>query len=270
MKGPDELRNILRSARPSGQDDTDPAIQAARDAAASMPVIVGEIAAERVADAAIARAVREVAPPPGLEGRLIDAVRATRRQAEPQQPWPVLTRTSTVGTSTAARGWNRRQWLGWAAAAAVSAVTGGLIGLRQRKEFTLENLTRHLMAITRSGVALSFMSMNRAAVLNWMHRTRAPRAEELPPSLDAIGRKGCHVYYIAGHAVSLECFVFPDMRELHLFATPAASLRGAPTAGQPPSVLQREEFTIGIWTHGKVAMVIVTREALADLRALLA
>ena len=272
MNEPDDIRDLLRAARPSGQDDADPAMQAAREAAARDPALAAKLAAERRTDAEIARAVRAVEPPAELEAHLLTALRAARQQTEP--PPELETRVlealhTTRAATTEATATSRRNWLAWAAAAVTAALAGGAAWWRQRPTFTLAALTARLTTIAREGVTLSLMSMDKAAVAAWLRDARAPRIGLLPPKLDALGRKGCHLYDIEGHPVSLECLVLANMQVLHLFTTPATELRDPPPTGQPPAIAARDGFTVGVWTREGLTLVLISEEPPATLQALL-
>jgi hypothetical protein len=265
---PDPLRDLLRAARPSGQDDADPDVQAAR--AASDAATQTALDAERAGDAEIARALRSVEPPAELEARLLTAMRAARAQVDPppQLEAQVIAAVRTARSDEPAP-IARRQWLGWAAAAAVVAAASGVLWWRERR-LPMTRLTARLLAIVREGVTLSLMSMDRSAVAAWLRDAHAPRSAQLPPRLEALGRKGCHLYDIEGRPVSLECFVLPSMGVLHGFTTHTALLRGAPADGAAPTVVAGTGLTVATWSRGGHTIVLVGEETPETVRALLA
>ena len=92
----DESMELLRAARPSGQDDADPAMAAARSALAGDAALTAELAAERLSDAAFAHALQSAEIPENLPHRLIAAMRAGRTVAEPPAGTEVRTAVPPV------------------------------------------------------------------------------------------------------------------------------------------------------------------------------
>jgi hypothetical protein len=245
---PEAIRNLLRAARPSGKDDDDPEIRAAREAADD--ALRAELEEERGFDDAVARDFRSNGPPPDLEERLIAAMRAARAE-DLRQPVVVT----------------RRSWLGWAAAASVAGAAGTAWWLVGRGT-SYDDLVARLAAISKAGITLSLMSMDRQEVGEWLAQAGAPRPDGLPAALDALPRKGCHLYDIEGRPVSLECFLLPDMRQLHLFATATRGLRGAP-AETGLEVTTVAGLTSGAWSRDGRTMVLLSEETPATIEDLL-
>jgi hypothetical protein len=266
---PDPLRDLLRATRPSGQDDADPEVQAAR--AASDAATQTALDAERAGDAEFARALRSVEPPAELEARLLTAMRAARAQVDPppQLEAQVLAAVRTARTDELAPV-ARRQWFAWAAAAGVAAIAGGAVWWQRERRLPMARLTARLTAIVHGGVTLSLMSMDRTAVAAWLRDTGAPRSAQLPPALENLGRKGCHLYDIEGRPVSLECFVLPSMGVLHCFTTHTALLRDAPADGAAPTIVADAGLTVATWSRGGHTIVLASEEAPHIVRALLA
>ncbi len=264
----EEQLQLLRAARPSGQDEHDADVAAARAAAAQDGDVLAQLDAERRTDLAMQDALQSVAPPAGLESALLTAMRAARGAVEP----PAALRESVITAVQLPRrpDLSRRRWIGWSAAAAAAVAAGGAWWWRKAHAFTMQQLSEELAAITKKGVTLSLMSMDKSAVVGWLNDHQAPRADSLPDKLDALPRKGCHLYDIAGHPVSLECLLLPGMRELHLFATPAAGLADAPAAGGAAEVRDFADRTLATWTRGAQTMLLFCHEPAAEVRALLA
>ena len=243
---------MLRAARPSGQDDDDARIRAAREAAD--PALLAEIEEERAFDDAVARDLRSNEPPPGFEEQLIAAMRAAR-----EKPTPAVVPAARV---------TRRAWIGWAAAASVVGGAGAwwwTVGRATRFDDLVDQLAR----ISKDGIELSLMSMDRVEVGDWLSQAGAPRTASLPDSLDVLPRKGCHLYDIEGRPVSLECFLLPGMRQLHLFTTVSRGLRGAPD--DPGSrIASVNGLTAGSWTHDGKTMILLSEETPATIAELLA
>jgi hypothetical protein len=248
---PEDLRSVLRAARPSGKDDDDAQIRAAREAAD--PAMLAELAEERVFDDAVARDLRSNEPPADFEAQLITAMRAARAQ-------PSL---AVVPPSRL----TRRSWLGWAAAASLAGGAGTWWWTAGRAT-RFDDLVDRLAKISKEGVTLSLMSMDRLEVGDWLSQAGAPRTASLPESLDVLPRKGCHLYDIDGRPVSLECFLLPGMRQLHLFTTATRGLRGAPGEAQP-RIAAVGGLTAGSWTRDGKTMMLLSEESSATITDLL-
>lgn len=251
---PEDIRRIARAARPSGKDDHDPEIRAALEALADHPELAAELEAERLNDLAISESYLHTEPPADLEQQLLETLRQTRK-AEKEAAAPKIA------------AFTRRSWLGLAAAAAVT--TGGALWWRQSQLLPLNKLVTDLADISRNGVTLSLMSMQTDEVVDWLVENQAPRADALPNDLDALGRKGCHIYDIEGHRVSLECFLLPGMRELHLFTTPRTKLSGAPSPSDAKKIQKEGELTAAIWSQGENTMILLSAVPKNEVSALL-
>lgn len=251
---PDDIRRIARAARPSGKDDHDPEIRSALEALADHPELAAELDAEREWDRQITEEHHQLQPPAQLEDQLIAALRDARKGAPAENPKVVS------GHFT------RRAWIG--AAAAAIAVTAGGVWWRSRL-LPMKQLVNRLADESRQGVTLSLMSMQTDEVVDWLSANDAPRADSLPPALEALGRKGCHIYDIEGHQVSLECFLLPGMREIHLFTTPNSGLSGEPSPADGIRFQQEGELTAALWSQGRNTMVLVSEAAEQELRPVL-
>jgi len=271
----DPIRDQLRAARPSGQDDADPDVRAAREASAADAELQEMLRREREADAAIGRALRSVEPPADLEARLLTAMRAARAQITPPPDLEAqvieAVRTNrdreTLAPEVASH-WSRRQWFGAAAAAIAAVCAGGALWWQRQSRMPMAFLTARLTTIASEGVTLSLMSMDKQAIAAWLRTAGAPRSAHLFPKLDALGRKGCHLYDIDGHPVSLECLVLANMSVVHCFTTPSSGLRDAPPTSRPASVRTEDGFTVASWSHADQTIVLVSEESAAIVQAL--
>lgn len=262
----EEQLQILRAARPGGQDEHLPEVAAARRAAEATPEWLPHLEVERRNDLAMQDALRQVDPPAELEQALRAALRTERGiTGQPLSPPNSEGRVAAFPASIP-----RRRWLGWGAAAAASLTLGSAWWWWQFRAFSMRRLSDHLAEITRRGVTLSLMSMNKDEVVAWLRDKQAPRADIWPSKLDALGRKGCHLYDIEGHPVSLECLLLPGMRELHLFATPSVGLLDPPKDGLPAEVRSFRERTLATWTRGSQTMLLFSEEPPKEMALLLA
>ncbi len=281
----EEQLQLLRATRPSGQDEHEADVAAARAAVAQEPALVEQLQTERDLDLAMLDSLRGVEPPAGLESALLTAMRAARGVAEPPSHLreSVLAAVQLPAAPVAAKRkskppsapitraeFTRRAWITGAAAAGFAMLGGAALLWRRDHAFSMRRLTAKLAFITKSGITLSLMSMDPKAVNRWLSSHDAPRPNSLPEKLNALGRKGCHIYDIELHAVSLECFLLPDMRQLHLFSTHAADLTDAPEEGQPVSIESAHGRTLATWTKDGATVFLFSEESAEDIRALLA
>jgi hypothetical protein len=264
----EEFRQRLRAARPSGQDERDPDVSEARAAAADDPAAVAALEQERVADVHFARALQSAPVPPDLEARVRAAVRAVQlAEASPGEPArPVVPVTFPATRSESP---TRRRWLAWAGAAAAATAAGLAWWRRGPARLSLDRLATELATISTRGVTLSLMTMDKDAIVTWMRDQSAPRADSLPPKLDALGRKGCHVYTVAGHPVSLECFMWPDGEVMHLFSTESDRLVDPPLAGAPARAVSAPGHAALSWAEGRWTLMLLGHKPLEQIQSLL-
>ncbi|MFN0125309.1 MAG: hypothetical protein ACKV19_01325 [Verrucomicrobiales bacterium] len=264
----EEFRQRLRAARPSGQDERDPDVSEAREAAADDPAEVAALEQERVADVHFARALQSAPIPPDLEARVRAAVRAVQK-AETSPSEPDQSALPARFPAAQSVGPTRRRWLAWAGAAAAVTAAGLAWWRRWPARLTLDRLATELAAISTRGVTLSLMTMDRAAIATWMRDQSAPRADTLPSKLDALGRKGCHLYTVAGHPVSLECFMWPDGEVLHLFSTESDRLVDPPLAGAPAREVIAPDHAALTWAEGRWTLMLLGHRPIEEIQALL-
>lgn len=268
----EEQLQLLRSLRPLGQDDHEAGVPEARAAAESAGLSI-HLDDERQTDIALRAALSQIEPPAGLEDAMRTAMRAARGIGEPpaelrESLLSAVRLPKTFETVSDAR-MTRRRWLGWGAGIAASLAVGGKWWW-DTQAFTVRKLTRELTAITRKGISLSFMSMDKVAVGDWLKSNNAPRLNRLPENLNALGRKGCNLYVIAGRSVSLECFLLPDMRQLHLYTTPSSGLVDPPTDGALAEFASDGDLTLFFWATGGQTMLLVSHESEDLVRQLIA
>jgi hypothetical protein len=268
----EEQLQLLRSLRPHGQDDHEAGVPEARAAAEKAGVSI-HLDDERQTDVALRSALAQIEPPAGLEDAMRIAMRAARGIGEP----PVELRESLLSAVRFPKApelvsdprMTRRRWLGWGAGIAASLAVGGKWWWDTRA-FTVRKLTGEVTAITRKGISLTLMSMDKVVVGDWLQSNNAPRIDVLPEKLDALGRKGCHLYDIDGHPVSLECFLLPDMKQLHLYCTPSSGLFDPPTAGTPAEFVSEGDLTLAIWAKGEQTLLLISHESAELVRTLIA
>jgi len=157
-----EQYQLLRALRPSGEDGSDPQVAAAFAAAQLYPDILKQLAEEQKIDCTLRAALAQVEPPADLAANLFTAMRAARGSVEPPDSLEE-TVLSAVKMPAPVSGnppsFSRRQWLGFATAAAAALVAGSTYWWRFLA-FTMSHLTRQLATISAEGVKLSLMSMD--------------------------------------------------------------------------------------------------------------
>ena len=265
----EEQLQLLRSLRPQGQDEHEAGVPEARAAAEDAGLTV-HLDDEHQTDLAMRGALGQIEPPAGLEDILRIAMRVARGGGEPpaellesgisavrlpQSPLPV-TRQS------------RRRWLGWGVGIAASFAVGGKWWW-ETQAFTLRRLTGELTAITRRGISLSLMSMDKEAVRDWLAKNDAPRLAVLPAKLNELPRKGCHLYEVEDRPVSLECFLLPEMRQLHLYTTPSAGLMNPPAAGAGVAITRDRDLTLATWAQEGQTLLLISHETPELVRSLI-
>ena len=244
---PEEL---LAAARATGKDDPELGIgELLRD----HPELGSEFDAIRRADQIAIEAMAEVAIPDGLEEQLVGLLKQTRQAACQEEPAPAA--PEIVGFPR--RDTSRRNWLAGAAAVVLGS-TGGWWFFADRRRPSFDTLLAALARKSREGVTLSLMSMDRTEVIGWLTSRKAPRASRIPGGLDALPRKGCHIYQIEGRQVSLECFLLPEMRELHVFTTPTDDFRNLPPEGTEPILKTIDGLTAALWQREGLVIALLT------------
>jgi hypothetical protein len=265
----EEQLQLLRSLRPHGQDEHEAGVPEARAAAGHSGLTV-DLNKERENDLAMRSALGQVEPPAGLEDTLRIAMRAARGIGEPPAELreSVLSAVRLPQSSVPAARQSRRRWLGWGVGIAASLAVGGKWWW-ETQAFTLRRLTGELTAITRKGISLSLMSMDKVAVGDWLTANKAPRLTVLPPKLNELPRKGCHLYDIDGRPVSLECFLLPEMQQLHLYTTPSAGLVNPPASGAGVKITRDGDLTLATWAAEGQTLLLVSHEAPELVRSLI-
>ncbi len=265
----EEQLQLLRSLRPQGQDEHEIGVPEAR-AAAEDAGLTADLENERENDLAMRSALGQVEPPAGLEDSLRIAMRAARGIGEPPAELreSVLSAVRLSRPATPAARQSRRRWLGWGVGIAASLAVGGKWWW-ETQAFTLRRLTGALTAITREGISLDLMSMDKVAVGEWMAANNAPRLAALPLKLNELPRKGCHLYDVEGRPVSLECFLLPEMQQLHLYTTPSAGLVNPPTARAGVTLTRDGDLTLATWTAEGQTLLLVSHEAPELVRSLI-
>jgi len=245
---PDEVKNTLAARRPDGRDDTDPVIAAALAAARRDPALAALAERERASDAALAAALRDVAPPPGLR----EAILAGRAPAAPV-PVPVVWWRSARGL---------------ALAAGLALVAG--LGVWQ----TLPRATPDLATLAAAARAEYATPEHAPLVLGGGGRLRellADPARPLTAGLDLdfaqLRAAGCRRLQIAGIEVLEICFTRGETDEYHLYIARRGAL--APARLDGPLIASTDGVATATWTDAEHAYVLLIEDDPAKLRAVL-
>lgn len=274
----EEQLQLLRAARPNGQDDDMPAVAEAREALARAgDSSLDWLKSERAVDLKMMASLGQVDPPPDLKAAILTAMRAARGTAPTPVHLlePVLSTVRYSGAQTPQDSFknvvpiSRRRWLGWSAGAAAAAAFGGIWVWRRATTTPMANLTAALEAITAKGLELGLMSSDKAAIMGWLRERRAPRLGEFPVKLDNLERKGCQIYDIQGHSVSLECLLLPGMRQLHLYSTDSSGLADSPASGVAAVVKSYDDRTLATWSQADLTLWLFSQEKPDVIRELL-
>lgn len=257
----EEQYQLLRSLRLDGQDDQEPGVAEARRAAVAAG-LTDDLVAMRQSDLAMRSALAEIAPPAELALSLQAAMRealhpSTSDEVADGENGNLLLQ---VEEQRSVAKFSRRKWLGVGAGLAASCAIGGKLWW-DLQAFTLDRFTREIVSITRRGISLALMSMDKVVVQEWLVAKDAPRLRTLPVKLDALPRKGCQLYDVAGKTVSLECFLTPEMKLLHFFSIQSASLMNPPATGLGVRISRDGDLTLATWAREQQTLLLISHES---------
>ncbi len=287
---------LLRATRLSGQDEHDAAVVAAREAAAQHPEVQAFLDQEAQIDEAMVEVIQRIEPPAGLAGSILAAMKAAREAQSTQlSSLPPRPRTSAVPTSSAApvkaqfiplpsspglvmpkstaptnvqsvNFGNRRKFLtGGISAAAAAGVLGGMYWLFGDRPVKVARIRQEIAKVLEAGVQLAVMTDDKTAITSWFKSKEAP-VSVLPHSLNSLPRKGCQIYKLAGHPVSMECLLLPGMREVHIFSIASEHLVDPPkTTAQ---VITDGDLSIAMWSQGDTSQFLFSHVKEVEVRGL--
>ncbi len=245
---PDEIKNTLAARRPDGRDDADPLIAAALAAARRDPALATRAEQERAADAAIADALRDVAPPAGLREAIL-AAQSAPTAARPSPGW-----------------WRSSRSLALAAGLAVAA---GL-GVWQ----VLPRDAADLATLAAAARSEYLTPEHEPLVLGGSGRLRELLADPSRPltagldlDFDQLRALGCRRLDLAGIEVFEICFMRGPTDEFHLYVARRGAL--GPAGANRPVIASRDGLATAAWTDANHAYVLLIEDDAAKLHAVL-
>jgi hypothetical protein len=204
----EQAKFFLSAGQPSGRDANAPEMAEALRHAQSSPELAAWLAAERRSDAAIARKVRQLEPPPELRARILAGGRASRR-ATRWRRWQRPLAIAAALTVTAGVAWSVRRALAPTPVPPVTSVA------------TLQTWQERCVGIFSSPLfSLDREDHDYAPLKAHLRAQGAPVFDGTPPFSDAIiGAVGCKILDWQGSVVSLTCFRADSGELVHLFVT---------------------------------------------------
>lgn len=215
-----QARLILACRRPRGQDDQDPAIREALEAARMDPELGMWLAREQEADLAVSGKLAEVAVPERLRGEIL----AGQVMVRPAGVW--------------------RRVVPWALAAAVAVLAGLGVWMamtRPSEEATgpvvalpaapFGDFRQDVAGLIRGGFEPQVPTAGMAEVAEELRRRQGAARVELPPFLAEARAYACSVIEWRGRRVSGVCLEMGG-KTLHLFVLPRHLLDTLPQDGE--------------------------------------
>jgi len=206
-----EIKRLLRAARPNGQDVADADVARAEQAADA--ALRAQLEEERAFDRAFAAKLCEVPVPDGLKDRLL-ALEPTEGEIAEQ----------AVPTRDERRAGRRLSKRLVALLAIVVAIGVAVILLvpRAGSGMDLASFRQGALSTFGPGFSVDHATPSVEEVREWLASHGGDASFPMPPGLDGKPPMGCSVVKIDGHEATLICFGLGDGRTAHLFACPSA------------------------------------------------
>jgi hypothetical protein len=225
----DEIRKILASARPGGQDADDPLIASAQESAQKDPELTRLFEEQQEFDRRFAEAVDEIPIPAGLQTRIMAAGVSEKARIRQGSLWP------------------RR--IGWAVATIVVliALFSAWRGLFQ-PAVSLADFRGEMISFIKLAPPLELESRDLERIQTWLSRTDAPADVSVPPGLSTLEPVGCRVLFFRGQKVTLICFRRGGTKLAHLLVLDRLALQGLSSDGVPVFA-QEGEWMTATWNE---------------------
>lgn len=256
----EDPRLILSARRPGGDDDAEPEMIAALEAAKADSALVEWSEKQTAVDKTISRALRAVQPPAGLRDRILAGARVSRPAATDN--------------------WFERRAFGilrnseFAAIAAVFLLLAVALVYNRFGEATDER-TWQLFATAKASeieggkVQIEHQDWAFQSVIGWLQERSCPAPESLPGGLAKLGLFGCSTMKWNGQKMSVVCFKLGAGKEVHLVSIDAGSIPDELT--EIPKWDKVAGFTTAQWKEGNTAFMLMahdlTREEMLPLLA---
>jgi hypothetical protein len=245
-----EAMFLLGSCRPNGADASDPEFARALEQAARDPALAQWLENERRVDSAIAAKLKSVTVPPDLRSRILTGGRVSRPA---RFHWP-------------------RVILAMAAVVAICAGIGDTwysLVSRNAGEGWEDQALATLSGLVSGREAFDARSPNVAELQQWLRSNGSPVTGAIPSSLQRLASLGCKVTSWRGHTISIICFHGQDGALVHLAMTDRSALSRPPPEDHP-IFKTRDGWNLASWSHGDMAMMLITKAPESQLRTLLA
>lgn len=236
----EEAQFILRAYRANGSDAPDPQFAEALELARQDPELARWLAEEQALDAATARALRSVQPPPSLRAQLL-AARKILRPAPWWRPPAWLAAAASILLLL---------WLGNALRTRPPQTTAGnpLDALRQEAVRASLDLVGH---IEETG-------LDAAQMKRWLAEQRGETNYVLPRGLSGQRVIGCKVLHWRGHRLTLLCFK-PNSDHIDIVVVNAADFPGL-RVGPAPEFAEEGGLTTASWVQdGRLYVMAAAR-----------
>ena len=232
----DEIRKILASVRPGGQDAADPLVASAKESAQKDPELARWFEEQQEFDRKFAEVVDEIPIPAGLQTRIMAAGASGRTRIRQGSLWP------------------RR--IGWAAAAIVVLVAlfSSWRGLFQ-PVVSLADFRGEMISFIKLVPPLELESRDLERIQTWLSRTDAPADVSVPPALSALEPVGCRVFFFRGQKVTLICFRRGGTKLAHLLVLDRLALQGLRSDGAPVFAQEGEWMTAAWREKGRIYLL---------------
>lgn len=242
----EEAQFILRAYRASGADAPDPQFTEALELARQDPELARWLAEEQALDAAAARALRALQPPPDLRAQLL----AARKILRPT-PWRRLP-----------------AWLAAAAAILLLLWLGSVVRTRSPKAIAgnpLDSLRREAVRAALDLVGhVEESGLDPGHMQRWLVEHRGETGYVLPRGLTEQRVIGCKVVNWQGHRLTLLCLK-PNRDHIDIVVVNAADFPGL-RLGLTPEFAEEAGLTTASWVQeGRLYVMAagLSRDALA-------
>ena len=253
----EDPRLILGARRPGGDDDHEPEIAAALNAAKHDPALSEWVEKQAVVDRKISASLRAVQPPAGLRERILSGGRASRPRGE---------------------SWFERKAFGvltYGEVAAIAAVVM-LLGVAVIYNFFTQTHDERPWQLVAATKAAEFESGTKElehvdgvfeTTIGWMREKACPTPAVLPAGLRGLGLFGCSVSKWNGKPMGIVCFKFGKDHEVHLVSIDAKNVPDELTA--VPRWAEVGGYTSAQWREGATVYMLLGKLPRAELEPLI-
>ena len=257
----EDPRLILNARRPGGDDDAEPEMAAALEAAKADPSLAEWSEKQTAVDRSISRALRAVQPPAGLRDRISAGARASRPAVKGTENW-----------------FERRAFgiLRYSEVVAIAAVflllavalAYNRFGQKSDERTWQMFATMKASEIESGTVPIDHEDFAFQSVVGWLRERTCPAPDSLPQGLRTLGLFGCSSTAWNGKKMGIVCFKFGPGKEVHLVSIDSASIPDQLTG--VPAWSEVAGFTTAQWQENGTVYMLMGRATEAEMRPLLA